>query len=848
MRKWTYLVATLLMAGTTATFTGCIDTDEPEGIAELRGAKSEFIKAQAAVELVEVEFKKAQVAEQELVNAGLALQNKSAEIDLQLHELDIQVKKLLIEREEALTAQKKAEAEAALAEAEVNKTKWENEKALVVEQYKAKMILAETATANAQEAYKQAMEQIEASKILLTDEEDRRLNVVEANVAYAKRTMDLVMYGYSTTEISTETRTVSSSTTTEETGATTTTDQKIKYYVISQKPENVNVGYQKGSLKKLQEQLADYPNWVSDGNIEAKLDEALVDAEFALEAAQKAADKLKAILDNDYKTVADWEAESKKLGDEIAALAVQDEQFKIDRKKLEVANPKVIDAKNTAKTALTTAKTAQTDNKDKAKTSAAYTVKADKSIVAGLNAAVSSVAGLSGYNAGTFTYAKGILITDAQKSINGWNKLIDAATKGINLEELEWSKLKVDQAKADQKTAEDTYTADLKAWKDALAAYNKVANIDVAASKEAASKAIATFNGKKDARKDAANIAALTTALTTYYKNALDKDGQVTTKTESVNGKDIAVSTLILADAENLYKVVLESNVTWTKGDITAFTEITSSQINELLTLKSVAGSSKEDKWIAASGKVFGHEFDANNESARLLEVTEAEVIAAVGGDESDADLNTDKYGTLGNKIYATAETKRLVAVVEQAATYKALKDAFTAQYAAEQTAQEKANTALANDVTKAQDAYDKALAAYNKVFKELDDKTAEATQESTDKTAIKDVIDAQITAYLADNFSGTSGTTLEAIKTAVQAEYQKKLETVTTEKSNVAVAKRNIEKLAEGTYLDKQFMEDTFANIQENIKVKEAAYNAAKADYDAASAKLKALLAIFLK
>ena len=72
MRKWTYLVATLLMAGTTATFTGCIDTDEPEGIAELRGAKSDFIKAQAAVELVEAELRKAQVAEQELVNAGLS--------------------------------------------------------------------------------------------------------------------------------------------------------------------------------------------------------------------------------------------------------------------------------------------------------------------------------------------------------------------------------------------------------------------------------------------------------------------------------------------------------------------------------------------------------------------------------------------------------------------------------------------------------------------------------------------------------------------------------------------------------------------------------------------------------
>ena len=166
MRKWTYLVATLLMAGTTATFTGCIDTDEPEGIAELRGAKSDFIKAQAAVELVEAELKKAQVAEQELVNAGLALQNKSAEIDLQLHELDIQLKQLLIEKEEAATAQAKAEAEAAIAKAEADKTKWENEKALIVEQYKEKMLLAETATAKAQEAYKQAMEQIEASKLL----------------------------------------------------------------------------------------------------------------------------------------------------------------------------------------------------------------------------------------------------------------------------------------------------------------------------------------------------------------------------------------------------------------------------------------------------------------------------------------------------------------------------------------------------------------------------------------------------------------------------------------------------------------------------------------------------------
>ena len=210
--------------------------------------------------------------------------------------------------------------------------------------------------------------------------------------------------------------------------------------------------------------------------------------------------------------------------------------------------------------------------------------------------------------------------------------------------------------------------------------------------------------------------------------------------------------------------------------------------------------------------------------------------------------MNTTKYGTLGNKIYATATTKSLVAIVEQAATYKALKDAFIAQYAAEQTALDKANTVLADAVTKAKDVCDKAQTAYDKIFKDLDDKSTKATKESEDKESIKGVINQQITKYLNDNFEGYTGATLEDIKAAVQEEYQTKLEAITTEKSNVADAKRNIEKLAEGTYTDNNYIEDTFANIQENIKVKQAEYDAAKADYDTASAQLKALLAIFLK
>ena len=48
MRKWTYLVAALLMSGTAATFTSCIDTEEPAGITDLRGAKADLLRAKAA--------------------------------------------------------------------------------------------------------------------------------------------------------------------------------------------------------------------------------------------------------------------------------------------------------------------------------------------------------------------------------------------------------------------------------------------------------------------------------------------------------------------------------------------------------------------------------------------------------------------------------------------------------------------------------------------------------------------------------------------------------------------------------------------------------------------------------
>ena len=857
MRKWTYLVATLLMAGTTATFTGCIDTDEPEGIAELRGAKSDFIKAQAAVELVEAELRKAQVAEQELVNAGLALQNKSAEIDLQLHELNIQLKQLLIEKEEAATAQAKAEAEAAIAKAEADKTKWENEKALIVEQYKEKMLLAETVTAKAQEAYKQAMEQIEASKLLLTDEEQARLNGVQAQVAYAKQAMDKAMYGYSTTVIKRilSSEVANSTTTTNPDESTETNSSTTKYYVylITEDPTQSVDGYKAGSLKKLQEQLANYSDIVADNNLEAVLDNALKNAEFALEMTQKYADNLKAILDNEYTTVADWEAEVKKLEEEIAAAKVKEQQYNIEKGKLEVANPKLISDLEATSNKLETAKNNQNSNKNKAKTAAAYSKKVEaESVKKGLNDAIPNGTTVAGYNSstGTFAYVKGIQVTEAQSQIEGWVKLIDKATKGVDLENIEWAKPQLATALAAQKEAEENYAKDYKAWEDAMAAYDESLKIDLEKSEAAANAAIKKYNGlKPEDRKKEANIDAVATALVAYYKDALAKEAQVTKATATKGSDTKKISAWLIADADNFKKVVGVDLgfIIWDAGDIATANEISKENIGKLIDVEQDSSvKTPLEKWKSASSAVFSDNFNSGN-NPRRLPVSKDEVIAAAGGNHVDA-LKNGNYGSLGKMIWATAETASLQAIIDQVETYKALKEAFTAQKAVEQAAQDKANAALADAVDKAKKANDEAQAAYDKVFKEVNDNIETVQKEYGNNEIIKGKIETEITVYLNNNFTNGDLGSLEAIKNLVKEEYMIALANVTAAKADVAKAKRNIEKLAAGTYTDTDYITESLVSIQEKIKVKQAEYDAAKADYDAASAQLKALLAIFLK
>lgn len=90
MRKWTYLVAALLMGGVSTSLTSCIDNDEPAGINDLRGAKAELLRAKAAVQ-------QALAAKEQAWAEGIIIGNQGKEIDNQIKQLNLELKQAAAE-------------------------------------------------------------------------------------------------------------------------------------------------------------------------------------------------------------------------------------------------------------------------------------------------------------------------------------------------------------------------------------------------------------------------------------------------------------------------------------------------------------------------------------------------------------------------------------------------------------------------------------------------------------------------------------------------------------------------------------------------------------------------------
>lgn len=154
MRKWTYLVAALLMGGVSTSLTSCIDNDEPAGIIDLRGAKAELLRAKAAVEQAEAAIKTATAA----------------------------IKQAKADYAQEKVAQEKLYTDWLTAKYEDDKTALQQDAAIREQAYLQKLYQAQSAAKQAELDYQRALAQIEIA--LGTAKDD----------AYAEALQDLLYY------------------------------------------------------------------------------------------------------------------------------------------------------------------------------------------------------------------------------------------------------------------------------------------------------------------------------------------------------------------------------------------------------------------------------------------------------------------------------------------------------------------------------------------------------------------------------------------------------------------------------------------------------------------------------
>lgn len=822
MRKWTYLVAALLLVGTTATFTGCIDTDEPAGITDLRGAKAELIKAQAAVKMVEVDYQKALVANQLLLNEGIALQNKNAEIDIEIHKLDVELKKLEVERNQAATAEAKAAAEAAIAKANRDKATYENDKALAAEQFKAKLLEAQRFTAQAQEAYDNAIKAIEAAKLLMTDAEREIVAIAQQEMERAAAQMNL----------------------------------KLK------------------AMQTAQGNLNEALTAFDKANLAAKLANALEKEKQALASAKKVVERYKKMLDTPISSdITAWENEVAQMkADSVEAeknlAKAQIEIEKIERSADYKAAQKLVEEKTAANSnAYEAHRVANEETPQKIAKFEDKSVANNATVVAGLNAAQSQVTGLTGYTNGVFNYAA-TTYTEANyvadpavsngaattlKTVENWIKLVDAATKGINLEDIAWSTLQLEGSKKAATTAANDYTKAVTEWEKARDAWKANALPNMATAKSDAEKAIKTWNDlSTDNKKKEANVNTLADALFTYYSAASLNGKMTAAKVTSTGGspKEDNISVWILDSPSNFRNIVAPvlGIITYVPNSaiIESGVNITSANEAKLLTADTPIPNYVDLKtaFQKATKEVFGTKLyytpGADVTEARLTTPTPAEIAAAEKA-IANGTATAAEYGKLGNKIATAQELARLENILAQADAYKALKVVLVGQQTALK-AEIAANTAIVA----------KALAASNAAAKELtaaEDALKALTAEQNDVVTAQENLIADLKAIIA-TIEGKLALfldgklTAEEFMTSIKKELLDAQDTVVFFEGSVAKAEKDIELYNKGQYNEAY----AITRAQEELAVATKNYENAKVIYDKAVAQVKIVIDTLVK
>ena len=168
-------------------FSSCLENIEPEGIADLRGAKAELLRAQTAL----VEAKAAREnAEAAIAQAKAKVEEaiaKQEEALAKKMEAEARIKELEAAKQEALDA---IEIEQAIAEAEALKAQAELEAQIAAAYLEAELVEAQTSVLTAKASYEEAVKNLALAMNGLTDKQIAYLKPYQYKVNTAQSTVD----------------------------------------------------------------------------------------------------------------------------------------------------------------------------------------------------------------------------------------------------------------------------------------------------------------------------------------------------------------------------------------------------------------------------------------------------------------------------------------------------------------------------------------------------------------------------------------------------------------------------------------------------------------------------------
>ena len=315
-KKWTYVAIVSMMLGVAPVFTGCVDTDEPAGLENLRGAKADLLRAKAAVQeaLAKVEEANARYRDQE--TAWL-----KAKTD---YETQVAREKELMN--DLLEAQNEIEKQKAEAAYQAYLEELARQKELLDAQLAADLKQAEADMMQAEINLETLRQELELAKISGTEATQAAIAALQADVetAYIK------LYGgtLSVTTTTTDSSIWGDQTTTET--STTTVIGAIPEYYYAKKAEQEAMAYQAQGFDCKIVKVMDPKSGIWTGEYEVTPKEEGTDwtgtlaayverAQGELEAAQKLLADLETYGDKEVEGT-DWKAEVAKLQAEIDKL------------------------------------------------------------------------------------------------------------------------------------------------------------------------------------------------------------------------------------------------------------------------------------------------------------------------------------------------------------------------------------------------------------------------------------------------------------------------------------------------------------------------------------------------